>query len=217
MIASAAMGPPPIDATPAVTTSASPAPKSATPPGIVPASTCRISSSRKAVLTSAIVPLPATTIKPTAANAGPYGAIPSWHSLSTLGLIPYRRPAPAAGEIGIPPDAARGGLAATSMVEPGNARRTGAERPTGANPAPRWRCAMCQHQPRCPPADALDRAAAHVVASHPEQGWSLLCNGVVLFDDTGALLPDGQSVPPHRLAVTQARGCPLTLSGPVAA
>jgi hypothetical protein len=27
------------------------------------------------------------------------------------------------------------------------------------------------------------------VASHPEQGWSLLCNGVVLFDDGGELQP----------------------------
>ena len=27
------------------------------------------------------------------------------------------------------------------------------------------------------------------MASHPEQGWSLLCNGVVIFEDTGALLP----------------------------
>jgi len=34
------------------------------------------------------------------------------------------------------------------------------------------------------------------VAGHPEQGWSLLCNGVVLFDDTGELLPDGRTVPP---------------------
>jgi Family of unknown function (DUF5999) len=34
------------------------------------------------------------------------------------------------------------------------------------------------------------------VASHPGQGWSLLCNGVVLFDDGGALLPDGQAVIP---------------------
>jgi hypothetical protein len=36
------------------------------------------------------------------------------------------------------------------------------------------------------------------VAAHPEQGWSLLCNGVILFDDTGQLLPDGQMVPAHR-------------------
>jgi Family of unknown function (DUF5999) len=59
---------------------------------------------------------------------------------------------------------------------------------------------MCQHQPPCPPADASDREAAHVVASHPEQGWSLLCNGVVVFEDTGTLLPDGRSIPPHQPA-----------------
>jgi hypothetical protein len=34
------------------------------------------------------------------------------------------------------------------------------------------------------------------VACHPEQGWSLLCNGIVLFDDAGQLLPDGRSVVP---------------------
>jgi hypothetical protein len=34
-----------------------------------------------------------------------------------------------------------------------------------------------------------------VSVGHPEQGWSLLCNGVVLFDDAGALLPDGREVP----------------------
>ena len=56
----------------------------------------------------------------------------------------------------------------------------------------------CQHQPVCPAAEDSDREAAHVVAPHPEQGWSLLCNGVVLFDDTGELLPDGSSIPPHR-------------------
>ena len=33
------------------------------------------------------------------------------------------------------------------------------------------------------------------MASHPEQGWSLLCNGVVIFDDGGALLPGGRAVP----------------------
>jgi hypothetical protein len=36
------------------------------------------------------------------------------------------------------------------------------------------------------------------VATHPEQGWSLLCNGVVMFDDTGELLPDGRVVGPRR-------------------
>ena len=53
---------------------------------------------------------------------------------------------------------------------------------------------MCRHHPRCPDALAPDRGAARTVASHPEQGWSLLCNGVVLFDDTGMLLPDGRTV-----------------------
>lgn len=56
----------------------------------------------------------------------------------------------------------------------------------------------CTHEPSCPPADAPDCEAAHVVAAHPEQGWSLLCNGVVVFDDTGELLPDGRIVAPHR-------------------
>jgi len=48
---------------------------------------------------------------------------------------------------------------------------------------------MCQHQPTCPSADSPARQLAHTVAAHPEQGWSLLCNGVVVFDDLGELLP----------------------------
>lgn len=57
---------------------------------------------------------------------------------------------------------------------------------------------MCPHTPACPGADAPDREAAHTIATHPEQGWSLLCNGIVLFDDTGELLPNGQVIAPHR-------------------
>ena len=57
---------------------------------------------------------------------------------------------------------------------------------------------MCPHTPQCPDAHATDREAARAVASHPEQGWSLLCNGIVIFDDTGELLPDGESIAPHR-------------------
>ena len=37
----------------------------------------------------------------------------------------------------------------------------------------------------------------HVIAGHPEQGWSLLCNGIVLFDDGGLLLPDGRAEAPR--------------------
>ncbi|MCK8678467.1 DUF5999 family protein [Streptomyces lichenis] len=57
---------------------------------------------------------------------------------------------------------------------------------------------MCQHQPACPTADSADREAARLLAHHPEQGWSLLCNGVLVFEDTGELLPDGQIIAPHR-------------------
>jgi Family of unknown function (DUF5999) len=57
---------------------------------------------------------------------------------------------------------------------------------------------VCAHQPPCPAPGAQDREAARTVSSHPEQGWSLLCNGVVLFEDTGELLPDGGIVAPHR-------------------
>jgi hypothetical protein len=57
---------------------------------------------------------------------------------------------------------------------------------------------MCPHQPPCPDARALDRDAARTVVSHPEQGWSLLCNGIVVFEDTGELLPGGDTIAPHR-------------------
>src|SRR5580704_233641 len=55
---------------------------------------------------------------------------------------------------------------------------------------------MCSHQPPCPDALAPDRLAAWPVARRTEQGWSLLCNGVVLFDDGGQLLPDGRAISP---------------------
>jgi uncharacterized protein DUF5999 len=56
----------------------------------------------------------------------------------------------------------------------------------------------CSHTPVCPSADAADREAAHTMVAYPEQGWSLLCNGVVLFDDTGEWLPSGAVIEPHR-------------------
>jgi Family of unknown function (DUF5999) len=56
----------------------------------------------------------------------------------------------------------------------------------------------CHHVPRCPPATAPCRAAARTVADHPEQGWSLLCNGVILFDATGQRLPGGEAFPPRK-------------------
>ncbi|MER6124938.1 DUF5999 family protein [Streptomyces sp. NPDC001795] len=59
---------------------------------------------------------------------------------------------------------------------------------------------MCSHHSMCP---SSDNTTAHVVAAHPEQGWSLLCNGVIVFDDTGELLPDGSVIAPHRVPMEQ--------------
>ncbi|GGY04903.1 DUF5999 family protein [Streptomyces minutiscleroticus] len=58
---------------------------------------------------------------------------------------------------------------------------------------------MCSHRISRPSADDAARGAAHIVSAHPEQGWYLLSDGTVLFDDTGALLPDGSVVAPHRV------------------
>ncbi|GAB2978340.1 DUF5999 family protein [Streptomyces pseudoechinosporeus] len=60
---------------------------------------------------------------------------------------------------------------------------------------------MCTHRNSCPSSDRADssgRDTAHIVAAHPEQGWYLLCDGAITFDDTGALLPDGRVIAPHR-------------------
>ncbi|MFI7406504.1 DUF5999 family protein [Streptomyces sp. NPDC049541] len=59
---------------------------------------------------------------------------------------------------------------------------------------------MCSHQTSCP---SFDELAVHVVAAHPEQGWSLLCDGAILFDDSGELTPDGRAVAPHRAPAEQ--------------
>ena len=48
---------------------------------------------------------------------------------------------------------------------------------------------MCQHQPRCPQSLAPDHLAARIVAAHPQQGWSMLGNGVTVFDDGGEVFP----------------------------
>jgi hypothetical protein len=71
---------------------------------------------------------------------------------------------------------------------------------------------MCQHFPTCPTSSAPDREVARVVSGHPEQGWSLLCNGVILFEDTGELLPDRSTVQPHRGYAGVATGRVRTLA-----
>jgi hypothetical protein len=57
---------------------------------------------------------------------------------------------------------------------------------------------MCNHSPRCPQANGAEPLSARVLAPHLEQGWNLLCNGVITFDDGGALLPDGEAIAPLR-------------------
>src|SRR5580704_17126202 len=57
---------------------------------------------------------------------------------------------------------------------------------------------VCPHTPPCPAPSAPGHEAAHTIVNHPEQGWSLLCNGVVIFEDTGELLPGGACIAPHR-------------------
>ncbi len=64
---------------------------------------------------------------------------------------------------------------------------------------------MCAHKPACPASNASDAHAAHVVAAHPEQGWSLLCNGVLLFEDGGELLPSGAVIAPPQVLPTVCR------------
>ena len=51
---------------------------------------------------------------------------------------------------------------------------------------------MRTHDLACPAADAIDWWAARSITEHPGQGWTLLCNGALVFDDHGALLPDGR-------------------------
>src|ERR1700729_3322252 len=78
--------------------------------------------------------------------------------------------------------------------------RLGTNHDTGRSalplPAPRsqteWTAIMCTHDPVCPAADAIDWWAARNITEQPGQGWTLLCNGALVFDDHGALLPDGR-------------------------
>lgn len=82
---------------------------------------------------------------------------------------------------------ARYGSGHEDLVQPHDTRIDAAKEPIHVPaPAP------------CPTAESNDREAARLMAHHPEQGWSLLCNGVLLFEDTGELLPDGQIIAPHR-------------------
>ncbi|MDJ0383164.1 DUF5999 family protein [Streptomyces sp. G-G2] len=57
---------------------------------------------------------------------------------------------------------------------------------------------LCRHSPPCPGVEDSSRGEARIVSAHPEQGWNLLCNGVLTFEDNGQLLPDGKVIPSRR-------------------
>jgi hypothetical protein len=69
--------------------------------------------------------------------------------------------------------------------------------------------AVCGHRPECPSVENRDFQAAQVRVRHSEIGCSELCNGVLVFDDTGCLLPSGKVVDPRR-------PLPLVETGPKA-
>ena len=55
---------------------------------------------------------------------------------------------------------------------------------------------MCDHTPCCPSAGSATCRSAHTRVRNDQQGWCLLCNGVIVFDDGGAILPDGGVLDP---------------------
>lgn len=63
----------------------------------------------------------------------------------------------------------------------------------------------CEHTPCCPAATDPGHDLAVVVFEHHDQGWVRLCNNVIVFDDTGDLLPSRQAVAPHRPAAHYAQ------------
>ncbi|MGW5736399.1 MULTISPECIES: DUF5999 family protein [Streptomyces] len=65
---------------------------------------------------------------------------------------------------------------------------------------------MCKHALR-PSVDSSDREAGVPQVHDDIGGWTRLCNGVFLFHDIGALLPDGAIVAPSR---------PVSLTGTAA-
>jgi hypothetical protein len=67
------------------------------------------------------------------------------------------------------------------------------------------RAATCRHDPPCPAATPPGRLAAVIIAAHPEQGWHLLCNGIVVFDDSGYLLALRSSPEHHRTGNSASR------------
>ncbi len=56
----------------------------------------------------------------------------------------------------------------------------------------------CDHTPPCPPSGAQDHDAARLIFHDSIAGYSLLCNGVIVFEDGGELTPSGGVLPEQR-------------------
>ena len=53
---------------------------------------------------------------------------------------------------------------------------------------------MSPHPPPCPAPTAPDAPAARIVAEHlQDSGYALLCNGLVLLEGDGLLVPEPRS------------------------
>lgn len=64
----------------------------------------------------------------------------------------------------------------------------------------------CQHKPKCPSAYSEHPTTAVIVVRHDDdQGWNLLCNGVVTLHGGGYILPNGVTIAPDEL--TSGRHC----------
>ncbi|MEU9337931.1 DUF5999 family protein [Streptomyces sp. NPDC048290] len=68
----------------------------------------------------------------------------------------------------------------------------------------------CEHRDPCPAADSEDCQAAKIRDHFPAAGYTALCNGLILFEDGGYLLPDGRTGGPSRPVET---GRPQALKG----
>jgi hypothetical protein len=67
---------------------------------------------------------------------------------------------------------------------------------------------MCAHEVCCPAADGSDARSARTVAWHPEEGWELLCNGLLLGEDvvaTDSPFDGWRWVPPLRSSLSADR------------
>lgn len=56
---------------------------------------------------------------------------------------------------------------------------------------------MCAHVPTCAEQDSPLAGTARVLVAHYEQGWCLLCNGLIRFDDGTELRTAPPVVRPH--------------------